>query len=121
MKVYSASEIKTAYKVTRTMTGVECDVCKKILSVDKRGDDRYFEVTTGHHDWGNDSIDSVKTIDVCPECLNKYVADYFKDSEDSYTAYLDIATKRLWAKTETKVLDNAPKEGEVTKEGHDWW
>lgn len=121
MKVYSASEIKTAYKVTRTMTGVECDVCKKILSVNKRGDDRYFTVTTGHHDWGNDSIESRKTIDICPECLNKYVSDYFEEYEGSHTAYLEIETEVLWAEKETKVLDTAPIEGEVTKEGHDWW
>ena len=122
MKVFSASETKVAYKVTRTMTGVECDVCHKVIPAEgkyRNDDGKYYEVTTGHHDWGHDSCESRKTIDICPACLSKYIADYFTDA--SSTAYLEVETECAYPEETSQVVDRLPKEGEVTKEGHDWW
>lgn len=119
MRIYSASVTSTAYKVTRTMTGVECDICNKIIPVLKRGENRYFEVTTGHRDWGNDSCESVETIDICPECVSKYVSDYLRDC--SNTGYLRIETEAVWASKKSEVVDKPPAEGEITKEDHDWY
>jgi len=65
---------------------IRCDSCnKKIIDREK-----YFEVMTGHHDWGNDSCDSIEHLDICDECLNKFVGDYFKETKKSYTAYINV-------------------------------
>lgn len=65
---------------------IRCDSCNKKI-VDK---EKYFEVTTGHNDWGNDSCDSIRHLDICEKCLNKYVGDYFKKTKESYTAYINV-------------------------------
>ena len=123
MEVYGEPKTTVAYKVTRTLTGIECDVCEKIVSAKtERPNDynRYFVVTTGHHDWGSESIESRETIDVCPECIGKYVADYLKDC--SNTGYIEIETHVVWgSKEKREVLDRRPKDDEVVKVDHDGW
>lgn len=67
-----------------------CDICKKTI-YHKKFDEhetisarvigsksvQWYTVTTGHRDWGNDSVDSIETIYVCsPECLKSAVEDY---------------------------------------------
>ena len=50
-----------------------CDICKKEI---KHKSD-YWEVTTHHHDWGNDSIESYKCFDICSvECLKNKFNEY---------------------------------------------
>lgn len=109
----SNSVTSTAYKVTKTVTGIECDVCHNVVPVKSYRDNgmsnRYFEITTGHSDWGNDSIDSYETLDVCEECTPKYVSDYLRDCSD--TAHL---------RKVSEVVDRPPKEGEITREEHDY-
>lgn len=124
MKHLSSSVTSPAYKVTQTVIDVECDVCHKIIPATKRSwtdkSGRYFTVTTGHHDWGNDSIDSIETIDICPECLPKYVTDYFEEMEDSNTAYLNIETDVAYPEETSCFLKEPPKEGEVFTKRSDW-
>ena len=124
MKHLSSSVTSLAYKVTQTVIGVECDVCHKVIPADKRGwadrTGRYFEVTTGHRDWGNDSCESVQTLDICPECLTKYVADYFEKMRGSNTAYLEITTEVSYPEESSCFLKDPPKEGETFTVRHDW-
>ena len=69
-----------------------CDVCGEEIKAyesvqgwnrcDSRGRPyrtvKYLSVTTGHHDWGNDSIDSVETHDICStECLAKFMQEFY--------------------------------------------
>lgn len=121
MQIFSASVTSTAYRVTRTMTGVECDVCHKIIPVRTRcrqdNEGRYFEVTTGHRDWGLESPESIETLDICPECVGKYISDYLKGCSD--TGYVNVETEVVWARKKSEVVDNPPQEGETTKESHD--
>ena len=84
---------ETVLKVKRNVTGVRCDVCEKIISVNRGVASRYFNVRTGHNDWGNDSCDSIEHFDFCCyDCLQKFFEEYFKDNE-SDTAYMDIRTE----------------------------
>ena len=54
-----------------------CDICKKEIDTNKG----YWEVITGHNDWGNDSIDSIESFDVCSEnCLIDKFKKYIKES-----------------------------------------
>lgn len=118
MRLLSESVTSTAYKVTRTVTGVECDVCEKVIPASWHDENsKYFEVTTGHHDWGSESIESRETIDVCPECLLKYISDYFKNA--STTAYLEVETERAYPDTESRVVDSPRKENDVIRQDHD--
>ena len=49
------------------------NIIKKINSKD------YYEVTTSHGDWGNDSWESLHIYDICSdECLSKMFDEYLK-------------------------------------------
>lgn len=65
-----------------------CDICEKEIT------GPHFEVCTGHHDWGNDSIDSIAHIDACSaECLSKVFLLYAERAEKydgKNTEYLNI-------------------------------
>lgn len=121
MKHLSTSVTSTAYKITRTVTGVECDICGKIIPVKcnawQNEARQYFEITTGHHDWGNDSCDSIETVDVCPECAPKYIADYLESC--SLTGYIEVESQEAWAEKTSEVVDKKPEEGEMTTEHHE--
>lgn len=94
-----------------------CDVCKKIvwkkdLSPDAKDNYSnsvgYYEITTGHHDWGNDSVDSIEHHEICGECLNSFVANYFNAADG--TEYMDIQRKWLYSN-----IDPKTEEGEELK------
>ena len=77
--------IKREYEVkTHTVTErvcvketMHCDVCNGIID----NNAEYWELTTGHYDWGNDSVDSIENFDVCSEdCLRKKFDEYVKES-----------------------------------------
>lgn len=113
-----------AFKVTRTATGIECDICKRVIPTDhkiRETDRKYYTVTTGHHDWGYDSIDSVETQDICPSCIHNYISEYLKEVYHSRTAYIEIESEFAWAEKETKIEDRCPKDGEIVKRDHADW
>lgn len=81
-----------------------CDKCGKVLEYLVNGKVKglvnmskehmkveYYEVTTGHHDWGNDSIDSVEHYDYCPTCVLQAMDEYYeKTNGKNNTQYLEI-------------------------------
>jgi len=78
-----------------------CDKCGKVIFdfVDGNSHNKidacYFQLTTGHHDWGNDSPDSVKCDELCCEtCVINALADYFENSKGSSTAYFELRRAR---------------------------
>lgn len=83
----------------RELDGIQCDRCKRVISMDQyksnRKGARYFEVTTGHNDWGSESIESIEDHDICPECLTDFINAYLKE-EDSNTAYIGIKTQVVY-------------------------
>ena len=66
---------------------IYCDCCHKEItsySLDQNGIMRsdqavyYYQTSTGHYEWGNDSIDSFETSDICSrECLEQVFEHYF--------------------------------------------
>lgn len=120
MQLFGEPKTTVAYKVTRTLIGVECDVCGKVITSTNRsmGNNigRYFEVLTGHHDWGLESPESRKKIDVCPDCVGKYIADYLVNCSD--TGYLEVSTEVVWGRKKSEVLDRQPEDGEVIRVDH---
>lgn len=78
--------------------GIKCDVCKRAIE----NKQQYWRVTTGHHDWGNDSIESIEHIDVCSaQCMVSIVNDYINRSDRNSkngrnSEYIDIERETLW-------------------------
>ena len=82
---------KKVTKITRKVTGIKCDICKKIIPVDEYDKSMYFDVTTGHNDWGNDSWESREHMDICPDCITKFVTEYLQDAAGT-SRYIEIET-----------------------------
>lgn len=58
----------------------------------------YYEVRTGHNDWGNDSIDSVEHKIICRNCLTKEYADYVeRASEGINTEYIEMEHENTYS------------------------
>lgn len=79
-------------KIARRVTGIKCDICGKIVPVNNGIESVYFEVATGHNDWGNDSCESRKSQDICPDCINKFTTEYLQDAAGT-SRYIEITTR----------------------------
>lgn len=78
----------TITKDERILVGVICDVCgKEIFQLTP-----YYEITTGHYDWGNDSGDSRDKFIACsPECVMKFAEPYLINRHKKRnTSYIEI-------------------------------
>ena len=88
MSVKKEYETKT-HTVTEKVLVKEtryCDVCNKEIK------GSYWQLTTHHNDWGNDSIESYEYFDVCSkECMREKFEEYLEDSDNDYnTMCFDI-------------------------------
>ena len=80
MKIYEEKEVPI---IQKTLVDTICDICEKHIASNG------YEVTTGHNDWGNDSVDSVEYHDICSdECLKKELELYLKSKYNS--KYIEI-------------------------------
>ena len=84
-------------KIKRKVTGIKCDICEKIIPVNKGDESMYFDVTTGHHDWGNDSCESIESMDICPDCIDKFVSEYLQDAART-SRYIEIETHYVYSR-----------------------
>lgn len=79
MSIKKEYEIKT-HTVTERVCVKEttyCDVCNGVIG----NNEDYWELTTGHHDWGNDSEESIEHFDICSEtCLREKFDEYVRNS-----------------------------------------
>ena len=104
---------KIIYRTVCELAGVKCDVCGRVIKAPSEQDQynwlddkyKFYVVTTGHNDWGNDSFESVRQYDICPECITKFVSDYLADKKGYRSAYIDIETKHLYYKGEVESND----------------
>lgn len=77
MKIYKEEKVEVTKEV---LSRVICDVCGKEIKKENRA----YEVTTGHNDWGNDSYESVKHKDICSdECLKVELEKYLNSTYKS--------------------------------------
>lgn len=90
-EILSEGAKKIKVVTTKEVTGVKCDICGKVIPIGKgRYDEcKYYDVMTGHADWGNDSCESVEHRDICPDCLVRFVDDYFENNEYK-SAYMNV-------------------------------
>lgn len=96
----------------RVPISLVCDVCGKEIPANiftagkpEYCTQKYMRVTTGHHDWGNDSIDSVEVHHICSaECMDKYMKNFYKtfrNNGDTATDYIEIESETRWIDTES--------------------
>lgn len=90
MKKYEKIQVVSVEKKVKS---IECDNCEcEILKTDK---DHYYEVTTSHNRWGNDSIDSIERLDLCSRwCLEANFNSYFDDADDTSKYEVERVNKR---------------------------
>ena len=64
---------------------VICDGCGQTV----RDGEGFFEISTGHRRWGNDSVDSLEMRHFCCKvCMDAFLDDYWRTPED--TDHADI-------------------------------
>ena len=96
---------KVMREVEETVSSVGiCDICGKEFNYEPRHKAKtasYYHIVTGHHDWGNDSCESVDSRDACcNECLSRFTQEWLKDEDvlSSDTAYIEIHKDRHFLK-----------------------
>jgi hypothetical protein len=89
MKEY---EIKEVVKKQEVLKKITCDNCDKDITETEM--DYFYEVSTSHHKWGNDSIESFKEYDFCSyNCMLEHLFDYFKNAQETYKYEIEIVRK----------------------------
>lgn len=85
--------MKTYKKVERVINdevleSVTCDICNARIGKGVF----YFDITTGHYEWGNDSCESIESFQACcPECLKRFIDnDFAKMREVYHSAYINV-------------------------------
>ena len=93
------------------IVGKKCDVCGKDIppTVTSRKCYDYYEVTTHHNDWGNDSVDSYDYFDACsPDCAHKLWEEYIRNSAGTRnTMCFEIEHKNYWTLKDKEVTEDA--------------
>ena len=91
------TELKEVIKREPVVVGIKCDVCGK----DIKYQDNYFRIIMQHHDWGNDSCDSIEIFDVCSkDCILPKLSNYFKYCDNSDTYCFEIQQARCYINKE---------------------
>lgn len=89
MKKY---EYKEVVKEEKVLKEIICDECERSMSETEH--DFYYEVTTSHGLWGNDSIESFEYLDFCSwQCLTNNQGKYFADARYSCRYEIELVEK----------------------------
>ena len=76
---------ETVTREINKVTHLKCDICGKVFT------GPYWIIHEHHDDWGNDSVDSYETYDVCSSfCVRKKFEEYMIACGNSNTQYLSL-------------------------------
>lgn len=103
MKV-KGEELEVVTRKAYKLLGVKCEVCERLIEPPSKEDRykwsedqfKYYEVTTGHNDWGNDSADSVEHYDICPDCITGFVDRYLKHEASNRSGYIEVEVNHIF-------------------------
>ena len=75
--------------IREVVIGKRCDICFKDIPPTSKSFPRtnhpYFDITTHHRDWGNDSCDSYEYFHACsPACALKFATEYLNEDFDGH-------------------------------------
>ena len=92
--------VKKVYRNKRILTAIQCDRCGCQIPAEldlttNRYSNPYYQVTTGHHEWFNDSCDSIEHRDICPGCIVTVLEEYIKSTKYD-SAYIDIKRRIVY-------------------------
>lgn len=80
-------KVKTITQRTKDRQEVVCDNCKELVK-EYPG---FFEVTTHHERWGNDSIDTYETRHFCCKaCMDVFLNEYWNHPDYSDQAHIEF-------------------------------
>ena len=94
MKYFSEKTKNVTVKKEQEVAYLKCDICHRKIENKGIGSNeqaKYFLVCTSHNDWGNDSIESIKYKDICPQCISDFCSNYLKEAKG--TEEIEIETK----------------------------
>ena len=96
MQVLSTEIKEVVTAKVRALEGIKCDVCGRIIKPDRSRSkkNKYYDVKTGHNDWGNDSWESRTHHDICPDCINAFVTKYLDEANG--TEYIEVDPEFVW-------------------------
>jgi hypothetical protein len=87
---------KEVIGIREKVVEIKCDVCGGIIQTEEEIDcvvrkgGYYYQITTGHSDWGMDSIESIEYADLCcDKCMFEYITKYVEET-DSDTARFEF-------------------------------
>lgn len=88
MRVVKTKKITKVVEEEITVKRI-CDNCGKELAISHTtgfgNQYNYFRITTHHHDWGNDSIESYESYDACcPKCAVEMAEKYLTNAYPGY-------------------------------------
>lgn len=96
MSIKEHYEVMTHEVTEKVLVGktLYCDVCGKEIGKRKG----YWELITGHNDWGHDSCDSIRRFDVCSQmCLMNKFVEYLDNSDiKSYNSEYFEVERTSW-------------------------
>lgn len=77
-----------------------CDVCGKVIADANKPKIRYWELTTHHTDWGEDSVFSYEYFDLCSQdCIKTKLEEYIENCNRSDTLEFDLEQAKSNIKT----------------------
>lgn len=102
--IKTVEEVKTITQTVEVGKKIICDCCEKVIAERTKESTssvaaEYFEVVTGHYDWGNDSCESRERKDYCSvECLQKAFDKYYKEEKDGQqgSAYFEVSHEETY-------------------------
>ncbi len=88
--IKTKTKLITIQREEESIVSVYCDNCNKSLELinesyanckkDSKVLNRYVKLTASHHDWGNDSVDSIKTYQFCSiKCCLEWIIAHEKE------------------------------------------
>ena len=86
-----AKIMRTERVEQKIVVQTQCDICKKLAEGD--GPDGWLSLSSGHSEWGNDSVDSMDHHDVCSyACCMTAVREVFDRFGEYESLYMDVGS-----------------------------
>ena len=97
-------EERTVKRKIKVGEKITCDSCGKVIYEYQEGKESnfktplsYYSLTTGHHDWGNDSIESIHQMDLCSDlCLMREIDNFLTEEKLSSTKYFNVTSETAY-------------------------
>lgn len=84
--------VKVVEKRKRPIEYMRCDDCRRKILPDRYSslENAYVKVHTWHGDWGNDSVESHETKELCVDCATKFVSEYVRNISGTQELELEL-------------------------------